>query len=55
MQSVLAGLPPDTVLEICSRSLAFWQYQMQQESTFQGIDGRTAIRFNYRIALSQPG
>ncbi|KAI0265125.1 hypothetical protein BC834DRAFT_825465 [Gloeopeniophorella convolvens] len=29
--SVLSGLNPATVLEICSRAISFWQYQIHQE------------------------
>ncbi|KAF9008759.1 hypothetical protein BDQ17DRAFT_72869 [Cyathus striatus] len=33
--SVLSGLSPSTILEICSRAISFWQYQTQQENSFQ--------------------
>ncbi|KAF9534938.1 hypothetical protein CPB83DRAFT_780892, partial [Crepidotus variabilis] len=33
--SVLSGLSPSTILEICSRSISFWQYQIHQENSFQ--------------------
>ncbi|KIK65565.1 hypothetical protein GYMLUDRAFT_159140 [Collybiopsis luxurians FD-317 M1] len=33
--SVLSGLTPSTILEICSRAIAFWQYQIHQENSFQ--------------------
>ncbi|KAE9406003.1 hypothetical protein BT96DRAFT_811494 [Gymnopus androsaceus JB14] len=33
--SVLSGLTPSTILEICSRAIAFWQYQIHQENCFQ--------------------
>ncbi|KAI1792965.1 hypothetical protein LXA43DRAFT_972290 [Ganoderma leucocontextum] len=33
--SVLSGLNPTIVLEICSRALSFWQYQLHQEYSFQ--------------------
>ncbi|KAF9569371.1 hypothetical protein CPC08DRAFT_624027 [Agrocybe pediades] len=33
--SVLSGLSPSTILEICSRAISFWQYQIHQENTFQ--------------------
>ncbi|KAF8165040.1 hypothetical protein B0H34DRAFT_220653 [Crassisporium funariophilum] len=33
--SVLSGLMPSTILEICSRAISFWQYQVHQENTFQ--------------------
>ena len=29
MQMVLAGHKPETVMEICSRALSFWTYQVQ--------------------------
>ncbi|XP_050413464.1 E3 ubiquitin-protein ligase CCNB1IP1-like [Patella vulgata] len=32
---VLAGLKPETVMEICTRSLSFWTYQTQQEKSYQ--------------------
>ncbi|XP_043913770.1 E3 ubiquitin-protein ligase CCNB1IP1-like [Protopterus annectens] len=32
---VLAGLPPETVLDISSRALAFWTYQIVQERLYQ--------------------
>jgi len=33
--SVLSGLRPDIIVEICSRSLSFWTYQTTQEAYFQ--------------------
>ncbi|KZP12087.1 hypothetical protein FIBSPDRAFT_755408 [Athelia psychrophila] len=33
--SVLSGLSPSNVLEICSRAISFWQYQIHQENSFQ--------------------
>ncbi|TFY72092.1 hypothetical protein EVG20_g897 [Dentipellis fragilis] len=33
--SVLSGLNPSTILEICSRAISFWQYQIYQEHSFQ--------------------
>ncbi|KAJ4472203.1 hypothetical protein J3R30DRAFT_3523872 [Lentinula aciculospora] len=33
--SVLSGLTPSIILEICSRAIAFWQYQIHQENSFQ--------------------
>ncbi|KAI6047097.1 hypothetical protein EDC04DRAFT_585983 [Pisolithus marmoratus] len=33
--SVLSGLSPSIIMEICSRALSFWQYQVHQESSFQ--------------------
>ncbi|KAM5532411.1 hypothetical protein V8D89_013905 [Ganoderma adspersum] len=34
-KSVLSGLNPTIILEICSRALSFWQYQLHQEYSFQ--------------------
>ncbi|KAJ7688453.1 hypothetical protein B0H17DRAFT_938472 [Mycena rosella] len=31
--SVLSGLTPSIILEICSRAISFWQYQIHQEKT----------------------
>jgi len=39
--SVLSGLNPAIVLEICSRAMSFWQYQMHQELSFQQTVLRT--------------
>jgi len=33
--SVLSGLSPSNILEICSRAISFWQYQIHQENSFQ--------------------
>ncbi|KAI0092593.1 hypothetical protein BDY19DRAFT_493782 [Irpex rosettiformis] len=33
--SVLSGLNPGVILEICSRAMSFWQYQLHQEHSFQ--------------------
>ncbi|KAJ7667741.1 hypothetical protein DFH06DRAFT_983031 [Mycena polygramma] len=33
--SVLSGLSPSIILEICSRAISFWQYQTHQENSFQ--------------------
>ncbi|KDQ20722.1 hypothetical protein BOTBODRAFT_101062 [Botryobasidium botryosum FD-172 SS1] len=33
--SVLSGLSPAIILEICSRAISFYQYQIHQESSFQ--------------------
>ncbi|OAD78470.1 hypothetical protein PHYBLDRAFT_103576, partial [Phycomyces blakesleeanus NRRL 1555(-)] len=35
--SVLAGLRPDIVLDICSRAIAFYQYQTSQELCFRSM------------------
>ncbi len=39
-QSVLAGLSPNIVMEIASRSLSFWQYQCSQEVRCRSPDLR---------------
>ncbi|KAJ1975518.1 ATP-binding cassette, regulator of translational elongation [Dimargaris verticillata] len=46
--SVLAGLHPEFILEIASRGLAFWTYQMSQE-----MDFRDAVEAQYREKLQQ--
>jgi len=33
--SVLSGLSPAVILEICGRAIAFWQYQIHQEGSYQ--------------------
>ncbi|KZO98027.1 hypothetical protein CALVIDRAFT_51396 [Calocera viscosa TUFC12733] len=33
--TVLAGLNPVTILEICGRAISFWNYQVSQENSFQ--------------------
>ncbi|EJD01198.1 uncharacterized protein FOMMEDRAFT_89166 [Fomitiporia mediterranea MF3/22] len=33
--SVLSGLGPSLILEICGRAMSFWQYQTHQEYSFQ--------------------
>ncbi|KAF9452186.1 hypothetical protein P691DRAFT_722507 [Macrolepiota fuliginosa MF-IS2] len=35
LESVLSGLSPSVILEICSRAISFWQYQIHQENSFQ--------------------
>ena len=35
LKSVLSGLRPDLIIEICSRALSFWTYQTTQEAYFQ--------------------
>ncbi|CAM1301193.1 CCNB1IP1 (predicted) [Pycnogonum litorale] len=32
---ILAGQKPDVILEICTRALSFWTYQIHQEQVFQ--------------------
>jgi len=38
-QSMLSGLNPATILEICSRAISFWQYQIHQEKYIQPASG----------------
>ncbi|KAJ1958494.1 cyclin B1 interacting protein 1, E3 ubiquitin protein ligase [Dipsacomyces acuminosporus] len=33
--TILAGLPPQTIMDICSRALSFWFYQNAQELAYQ--------------------
>ncbi|KAI8056265.1 hypothetical protein BDF22DRAFT_617920 [Syncephalis plumigaleata] len=35
--SVLAGLKPDIIADICQRALSFWSYQMMQELNYQAM------------------
>lgn len=35
--SVLAGLKPDIILDVCSRAIAFYEYQTSQELAFRSI------------------
>ncbi|ORY73436.1 hypothetical protein BCR35DRAFT_333699 [Leucosporidium creatinivorum] len=35
--SVLSGLTPSLILDIASRAMNFWSYQVQQESAFQAL------------------
>ncbi|KAI8993343.1 hypothetical protein BDB01DRAFT_902881 [Pilobolus umbonatus] len=35
--SVLAGLKPETIMDICSRGIAFYEYQISQEVCFQSM------------------
>ncbi|CED85512.1 Zinc finger, RING-type, conserved site [Phaffia rhodozyma] len=35
--SVLSGLSPSIIMEICSRALSFWQYQITQEAAYQAM------------------
>ncbi|EIM88500.1 uncharacterized protein STEHIDRAFT_54448 [Stereum hirsutum FP-91666 SS1] len=48
--SVLSGLNPSTILEICSRAVSFWQYQIHQENSFQQAVLRN---LNDKIAILQ--
>lgn len=33
--TILAGMDPMTIHDICGRALGFWTYQVAQENTFQ--------------------
>ncbi|BFZ60094.1 hypothetical protein YB2330_001116 [Saitoella coloradoensis] len=39
--SVLAGLSPNIIVEICSRALSFWTYQATQEIVYQEFMSKT--------------
>ncbi|PBK69801.1 hypothetical protein ARMSODRAFT_147300 [Armillaria solidipes] len=47
--SVLSGLMPSIILEICSRAISFWQYQIYQESSFQQAVVRNLTDKNTQI------
>ncbi|KAK0206788.1 hypothetical protein DFS33DRAFT_619527 [Desarmillaria ectypa] len=47
--SVLSGLTPSIILEICSRAISFWQYQIYQESSFQQAVVRNLTDKNTQI------
>lgn len=34
---MLAGLKPDIILDICTRAIAFYEYQTSQELAFRSI------------------
>ncbi|KAG8999907.1 hypothetical protein FRB90_011918 [Tulasnella sp. 427] len=48
--SVLSGLSPSLILEICSRAISFWTYQIHQEATFQAELLRNANEKNATFA-----
>ncbi|KAG0212252.1 hypothetical protein BGX28_006605 [Mortierella sp. GBA30] len=39
--SILSGLSPDVIMEICSRAISFWTYQTSQEAKFQEVTQRS--------------
>ncbi|TFK43223.1 hypothetical protein BDQ12DRAFT_718460 [Crucibulum laeve] len=41
--SVLSGLTPSIILEICSRAISFWQYQIHQEKHVPGNSFQQAV------------
>ncbi|KAF8332862.1 uncharacterized protein EI90DRAFT_2918189 [Cantharellus anzutake] len=47
--SILSGLSPTIILEICSRAMSFWQYQIHQESSFQQAVLRNANERNAQM------
>ncbi|KAI0356723.1 hypothetical protein OH77DRAFT_1401118 [Trametes cingulata] len=47
--SVLSGLNPTIILEICSRALSFWQYQIHQEHSFQQALYRNVTEKNAQL------
>ncbi|KAI7873457.1 uncharacterized protein EV154DRAFT_528076 [Mucor mucedo] len=36
-KSVLAGLKPDIILDVCARAIAFYEYQTSQELAFRAV------------------
>ncbi|KAG8863835.1 hypothetical protein FRB96_007672 [Tulasnella sp. 330] len=48
--SVLSGLSPTIILEICSRAMSFWTYQTHQESSFQTALLRNANEKNATLS-----
>lgn len=34
---IISGLPPETIMEICGRSLSFWVYQVFQEHNYKDL------------------
>ncbi|KAH9940567.1 hypothetical protein B0H21DRAFT_754610 [Amylocystis lapponica] len=47
--SVLSGLNPTIILEICSRAMSFWQYQVHQEHSFQQAVTRNVNEKNAQL------
>ncbi|KAI0734979.1 hypothetical protein C8Q72DRAFT_335315 [Fomitopsis betulina] len=47
--SVLSGLNPTIILEICSRAMSFWQYQVHQEASFQNAVYRNVNEKNAQL------
>ncbi|CAO3568558.1 unnamed protein product [Mortierella alpina] len=39
--SILSGLSPEVIMEICTRAISFWTYQTTQEAKFQEMAQRT--------------
>ncbi|KAF9937940.1 hypothetical protein BGZ67_000712 [Mortierella alpina] len=39
--SILSGLSPEVIMEICTRAISFWTYQTSQEAKFQEMAQRT--------------
>ncbi|KAF9557308.1 hypothetical protein EC968_007693 [Mortierella alpina] len=39
--SILSGLSPEVIMEICTRAISFWTYQTAQEAKFQEMAQRT--------------
>ncbi|XP_041463972.1 E3 ubiquitin-protein ligase CCNB1IP1-like [Lytechinus variegatus] len=46
---VLAGQRPEIILEVCSRALAFWTYQIEQERTYQDYVSKKAKERNTQM------
>lgn len=36
-KSVLAGLKPDIIMDVCARAIAFYEYQTSQELAFRAV------------------
>ncbi|KAF9081816.1 hypothetical protein BGX23_000415 [Mortierella sp. AD031] len=39
--SILSGLRPDVIMEICTRAVSFWTYQTSQEAKYQEMTQKT--------------
>ncbi|KAG0293650.1 cyclin B1 interacting protein 1, E3 ubiquitin protein ligase [Dissophora globulifera] len=38
--SILSGLKPEIIMEICTRAISFWTYQISQEAKYQELTQR---------------
>ncbi|EAL22640.1 hypothetical protein CNBB2720 [Cryptococcus deneoformans B-3501A] len=48
--SILAGLPPSTILEITARAISFWTYQLSQERQAATAIERSFVDVDYQSA-----
>ncbi|OAQ31288.1 hypothetical protein K457DRAFT_43999, partial [Linnemannia elongata AG-77] len=39
--SILSGLRPEVIMEICTRAISFWTYQTSQEAKYQEMSQKT--------------